>query len=534
MKPQEVAGLCSQNVAKSDPRYLFLRGSMRFVFTRDNLQKLSVSSHPVVRDGKMVGVTQVQQPKSYIVSDADPKAVPGFGLYVGIRRKTFQVQVRVGSRVTKVVLGDYPRLNVNTNDPLTDARLVASDTRYAMKMGEDIQQLRTEEREIVATTLGDVMRNYLHRYLNGKSPRPNSVKAIESAIRRLQPWQGKSLRSVGASTVDEIWKRIAAEQGHRTAAEQTLMWCRAAFNVHIETQQANRNRASFEGELLINPFNIARRLMRTRSELEAEYHDNNIRNPVENTPERLGVWLDALWAKRKQNRDAVDYMLLTLLAGARKSETAQLVWRDRLLALGLKESEYSVLTCPDGDDMGQMVFRGTKSGFNHNVPLGVFATSLMRERHRDYPDQLYVFPSSSKNPSTKSPHYNSPREFVSSLRATLEKTNLEKAWAAYVAAQAARGVSDMFTKDEFEKGCQAQWAFTMHDLRRTFCTVAVNIEGMPYAVVQKLMNHGQMSNVTARYGSPTPEAMRRYMQKLETEILKHATTLPRPFPGTKT
>ncbi len=507
---------------------------MRFVFTRDNLQKLTASSHPVVRDGKMVGVTQVQPPKSYIVSDADPKAVPGFGMYVGTRRKTFQLQVRVGSRVTKAVLGDYPRLNVNTNDPLTDARLVASDTRYAMKMGEDIQQLRTEEREIVATTLGDVMSNYLHRYLNGKNPRPNSIKAIEAAIGRLQPWKGKSLRSIGASTVDEIWKRIAVEQGHRTAAEQTLMWCRAAFNVHIEMQQANRNRASFDGELLINPFNIARRLMRTRSELEAEYHDNNIRNPVENAPERLGVWLDALWAKRKQNRDAVDYMLLTLLAGARKSETAQLVWRDRLLARGLKESEYSVFAHSDGDEMGQVVFRGTKSGFNHSVPVGTFATWLMRERHRDYPDQLYVFPSSSKNPATKSPHYNSPREFVASLRATLEKASMEKAWAEYMAAQEARGASDMRSRCAFEQGYQAQWAFTMHDLRRTFCTVAVNIEGMPYAVVQKLMNHGQMSNVTARYGSPTQEAMRRYMQKLETEILRHATTLPRPLLGTET
>jgi hypothetical protein len=67
----------------------------------------------------------------------------------------------------------------------------------------------------------------------------------------------------------------------------------------------------------------------------------------------------------------------------------------------------------------------------------------------------------------------------------------------------------------------------MHDLRRTFCTVAVNIEGMPYAVVQQLMNHGQMGNVTARYGKPSQETLRRYMQKLEDEILRHATVLPR-------
>lgn len=67
---------------------------------------------------------------------------------------------------------------------------------------------------------------------------------------------------------------------------------------------------------------------------------------------------------------------------------------------------------------------------------------------------------------------------------------------------------------------------SMHDLRRTFCTVAVNIEGMPYAVVQQLMNHSQMGNVTARDGKPTKEALRKHMQELESEFLRYATALP--------
>ena len=86
---------------------------------------------------------------------------------MGARRKTFVLQNRVGPQVTKVVLGGYPRLNVNTGDALTDARLIASNTRFEMKRGEDIQQLRSEERVIVATTLGGVLRNYLHQYQHG-------------------------------------------------------------------------------------------------------------------------------------------------------------------------------------------------------------------------------------------------------------------------------------------------------------------------------------------------------------------------------
>ncbi|WP_291517546.1 integrase family protein [Acidovorax sp.] len=500
---------------------------MRFIFTRDNLKKLTPSVRPVVSNGKMIGLTEADEPKPYIVSDCGAHTPPGLCLYVGKKRKTFYLQVRVGRKVTKVAVGDYPGLNVNTEDPLTDVRQIAGDLGRAMKRGEDIQQLRAEERQIVATTLGDVMASYLEQYKSGKDPRANSVKAIEAAIRRLKPWLGKSLRSIGAQSVQEIWQRIAVEQGHRTAAEQTLMWCRAAFNVHIDEQQANRNKASFDGDLLVNPFNIARRHMRTRAELEAEYQDRKVRNPLENTPEKLGTWLDALWAKRQRNRDAVDYMLLTLLLGARKSETAKLVWRDRLLAEGLDETEFSVLTLPKGGGHGQVTFRGTKSGAIHSVPLGQFATWLMRVRHQDQPSQLYVFPSSSKNPKTESAYYNSPREFVASLRSTLEKLSVEKAWSAHVASLAPELAASNEARRDFERMYRPQWVFTMHDLRRTFCTVAVNIEGMPYAVVQQLMNHGQMGDVTARYGKPTQDSLRRYMQKLEDEILRHATELPR-------
>jgi hypothetical protein len=41
---------------------------------------------------------------------------------------------------------------------------------------------------------------------------------------------------------------------------------------------------------------------------------------------------------------------------------------------------FSVLTLPDGDGFGPVTFRGTKSGSTHSVPLGRFATWLMRER----------------------------------------------------------------------------------------------------------------------------------------------------------
>jgi integrase len=490
---------------------------------------------------KMTGTKRVAKGTQYIVFDEDDRAPPGFGLYVGKLRKTFIVQVRVGKKVTRVTIGDYPRINVNTGNAYTDARLLASELRRSLKSGEDIQQMRQEEREVIATTLGDVLQNYLRQYKLGSDPRENSIKAIQAAIGRLDKWLDRSLRSIGSKVVEDIYLDIAVAQGHVTAAEQTLMWCRAAFNVHIEQQQANRNRASFDGELLVNPFAYARRFLRTRQQLEAAYADNNARNPVENLPGRLGVWLNAVWEKRASNRDAADYLLLTLLVGARKSETAKLAWRERVLEAGLREADFSVITLDDAGEFGNVTFRETKSGQTHTIPIGRFATWLMMQRREDRPNGVYVFPSSSKNPNTKSPHYNSPREFVASLRTYLEDASRERAWQSLLTSQSRsapkRGKSefegDSVLRADFDQRYQPQWRFTMHDLRRTFCTVAVNVEGMPYAVVQQLMNHGQLGNVTSRYGKPTQDALRTYMQKLEDELLKYGTMLPIPTTTTK-
>jgi integrase len=513
---------------------------MRFVFTKDNLKRLFVENLPVVENGQMVDVIASATPKPYIVFDEDPRAPQGLGFYVGKKKRTFVLQVRVGKTIKKITVGDYPRLNVNTGREDTDVRLIATEVRTAMKRGVGVTELRNEERGYVATTLQDIFDNYLRMYKRGNSPRENSIKAIEAAMRRLKPWMALSIRAIGRETVEQIWDQIAVNEGHRTAAEQTLMWCRAAFNVYIEGQQANRNKASFDGDVLINPFLYARRLMRKRHELEEQYLKNGVRNPLNNDPEHLGAWLNAVWEKRHSNRSAADYLLTTLLVGARRNETARLVWSKHLEKMPAKKrSEFSEVDFDADEGKGRLIFRATKNGTTHIVPMGKFLRGLLVERFKDFGSGMYVFPSSSKNPNTLSPYYNSAREFVYSLRKHLDTDKRQLDWDDHWAELQeskglnAPGVSKIEVKNEmamakvnFEKEFVGNWNFTMHDLRRTFCTVAINIDGMPYAVVQHLMNHGQMKNVTARYGRPSVGTLQDYMQRLETELLKHGTALP--------
>lgn len=488
----------------------------KLVLTNANLRELSINHLPVIKDGKLEGHHDEPNSDAYIVLDGAPNVPLGFGLYVGKRQKSFVMQVRVGTRVKRITVGQYPEYTVNAAVKAKDARLLAHQMRVAMKHGVDIAGVRRQERVNAADTLGDVLDQYLAKYMLKDDARENSIKAIKAAMRRLTPWMHLSIAAIGSQTVDDIWKKLAKEQKHMTAAEQTLMWCRAAFNVYIEKRDADRNQATHDGRSLVNPFVSAKRLMRTRAQLEQEYEDKKTRNPLANTPERLGVWLDTLWERRAVNRDAVDYVLLTLLTGSRKSETAALAWAERLLDEGLDPAKHSVLTINRDGTKGTATFRKTKSGGTHTVPLGPFACQLMRRRFDEVDCGPYVFPASSTNPATKAKYYNSPREFIYSFRAVLEKTAMAVTW------ESCREIDPGLTLDVFQKRYQVQWYFTMHDLRRTFCTVAVNIEGMPYAVVQQLMNHGQAGNVTARYGRPSDEMLRKYMAQLEAELLMHS------------
>ncbi len=515
---------------------------MRFVFTKDNLKRLSIDMIPVVEDGRFVDVEPALDSKPYIVYDDDRNAPQGFGFYVGKTKRTFVLQVRVGSQIKKVAVGDYPRINVNMGGDIEcDARAIATEVRAALKRGIDIQSLRSDERAVIGTTLKKIFDDYLGAYKRRHDKRDNSIKAIEAAMRRLKPWMGQSVRSIGGDTVKAIWKAIAEDAGHKTAAEQTLMWCRAAFNEYIRLEYSNRNLASNDGKAMVNPFLYSKNFIRTRKQLEQEYKDKGVRNPLENTPERLGVWLDAVWQRRSRNRKAVDYMLLTLLTGTRKSETAKLVWSSRLTSKQrVSGRKYSEVDFQGEMGTGRLIFRETKNGSTHIVPMGRFVTWLLRERERDSDGELYVFPSSSKNPQTETEFYNSPREFVYALRDSLDKDARMSIWEPFWLLYLAREGLDesAMTKQkllaatsdaqiEFDQDFHSEWNFSMHDMRRTFCTVAVNIEGIPYAVVQQLMNHGQMNNITARYGQPSWDMLCNYMQRLEDELLKHGTALPK-------
>ncbi|KTD65230.1 tyrosine-type recombinase/integrase, partial [Legionella spiritensis] len=155
-----------------------------------------------------------------------------------------------------------------------------------------------------------------------------------------------------------------------------------------------------------------------------------------------------------------DYFLLLLFTGMRKMEAASLRWDD----IDLKSK---TITLQD-----------TKNHEVHTLPMSDFVYGLMERRSR-YKTSEYIFPSESKTGYIYEPKK-----------------------AVYKVAELS-GVP-----------------FTLHDLRRTFATIADSLD-LPAYALKRLLNHKMNHDVTAGYIMKDVERLRKPMQQIANFLLEH-------------
>ncbi|MBL8499282.1 MAG: integrase family protein [Nitrosomonas sp.] len=202
------------------------------------------------------------------------------------------------------------------------------------------------------------------------------------------------------------------------------------------------------------------RLTQTRAWYRVERRQTVIK------PHELKPWFEAIMNLKNdpisQNRETIrDYLLLVLFTGLRREEAASMTWDNvDLQAQTLKVTD-------------------TKNHSDHNLPLSDFLYELLRKR-KEHAMNEYVF------------HRASGTGYVSEQRKQMAKVVKES------------GIS-----------------FTIHDLRRTFLTVAESLDIPAYAV-KRLANHKMSNDVTAGYIVTDVERLRQPMQKITDYILKCA------------
>jgi len=306
------------------------------------------------------------------------------------------------------------------------------------------------------------------------------LAVLDKAENRLSEWAGLRVNDLTGNEILRKFDEIASRA--RTAAEQTFRWINVAVRHAIEIEAGNAQTQQRQPSLSYNPFSILKvqKKFRTRSELEDSYKAKGVRNPL-SPKDTLGRFLTALHNKRSFNRLGCDYLLLTVLLGARKEETASLCWREVLTEEEARTTSYVDL------ENRMIRFFDTKNRNDHELPI-CDATKRILEDRRDIVNdnekradkRKWVFPARSSR--SKIGHYSDSK----SLRENLcQEAGIVK--------------------------------LGMHDLRRTFGRVAEELTS--YAVVKKLLNHRNTTDPTERYANPDQDRVYEALQRIELNML---------------
>jgi len=174
-------------------------------------------------------------------------------------------------------------------------------------------------------------------------------------------------------------------------------------------------------------------------------------------PHELSSWHKGVTSI--SNTTLRDYLLLTIFTGLRRQEAAQLKWSN----IDFKAKS--------------MTISNTKNNKTHNLPLSDYLFDLLKKRKKDSTSD-YIFSGNGKNGYIIEPR----RQITKIIKSS--------------------GVS-----------------FTMHDLRRTFITIAESLDISVYAL-KTLLNHTMSNDVTAGYVRIDVERLRKPMQKITDFLLK--------------
>lgn len=160
-----------------------------------------------------------------------------------------------------------------------------------------------------------------------------------------------------------------------------------------------------------------------------------------------------------QNETLRDYLLLILFTGLRRQEAAKLKW---------SQVDFKAKT---------LIVIDTKNREPHILPLSNYLSELLIKRNQNIHTE-YVFPGTGKDG-----YIVEPRKQMAKV---IETTGIP---------------------------------FTVHDLRRTFITIAESLDIAAYAL-KRLLNHKMSGDVTAGYIMLDAERLRKPMQMITNHLLR--------------
>lgn len=300
-------------------------------------------------------------------------------------------------------------------------------------------------------------------YLNARELTKNTVKGYNQIINSyLLAYQSKPLHKISEDEITLIHNKITEgkfefmRKPSAAQADLCMRLLRALFNF------AKYEYRGFNKEFIYsdNPVKI---LSHQKSWHGIERKNTYIK------PKQIQQFLTTIKNKRHEyqlmgdnfGEGVCDFIEMALFTGLRKTELLTLPWEH----VDLESKSFHISE--------------TKNGTPLELPISKHLISILKRRKEKFPNVKYVF------------NAENAKGYIVEPKKVLKK------------------ISD-----------EANISFTLHDLRRTFTTIAESKNIGTYSL-KRLLNHKtRRDDVTAGYTILTPEELREPAQKIEDSILK--------------
>lgn len=339
--------------------------------------------------------------------------------------KTFILYRKAFGKPERFTIGRYPDLSIE------QARKKVTELNNLIAKGLHPKEI--ERAEKLETSLGDCFKKYLNQH--AKVHKKTWDEDESQFNRYLKQWQEKKLSKIKREDIQKLHTDIGKNNGIY-AANRLLATLRCMFNKTIEWGWEHPNPA------------IGIKKFREKS------RDRFIQ------ADELPRFFKAL--NEEPNTDARDYVLMSLLTGARKTNVLSMRWED----ISTTQKTWRIVE--------------TKNGDSHTIPLVPAAINLLTKRFESRQSDKWVFPGRGKKGYLDDPQ--------KAWRRILERAN----------------ITDL----------------RLHDLRRSLGSWQA-ATGASLSVIGKTLAHKNVST-TAIYARLNLDPVRDAMEKATDAILSAA------------
>lgn len=566
----------------------------KYRLTQAQLRALTMAQRPALDAKGTVTLVRNVTDKPYRFGDATQEAPIGFGFYVGPTGVFYELRTQHNGKRVRIALGSVQELTLARAHELANAqrqhiRQTGEDPRTRVRTEVARQRAR-------GMTVGDAMRTYIayleDRLERGKAKK-GGVEGVKDSLKRLERSEvdlaEKAIVELDDEAILDAWSRLRhscmllsnrlkpdqknwlSAQGKwwklkredlvrlgltgklvelsysagLSATEQTMGNASRAVARAIAAERKVAGKSDRKAALVYNPFEVLYDQERYRStnELAKHYENANVRNPLGTDTAATGqqtlpAVLKALVGRRDMqnghNAVGVDYVLLTLLWGARRNEGAKLRRYEscspeelslQLVSWAWLAPKPNAKNPTTGFRGSQVFFHDTKNGQIQLLPVAYFAERILRWRFDDSTMKVqaltkeltvakrkrnmervariewhlnnlrrWMFPA--RNPQSKEGHHTDSKALLHNVRIDAGLLDLE------------RGIDI---------------GLTPHDLRRTLGRFAGKL--LPGHVVSQLLNHHSdregkhMAKVTERYSQQEWPQLQEAMAKAEEAMI---------------